>query len=447
MPAATPQTAIEAVARRRFLASGWPWRSIAYLITTVPLALAVGVPVGLLATPWAVLLSRLAAWDASSLAGLALLLLGGALLLAVLGPAVALPLAAVERRRLRLVDARPVGSGHRRPSAVGPGPWLRTRYTEAATWRELGYAALLCTVVPVAYLATLILLILIVVWAASPLLVPGDGPVSLGVGEVNTPGDAVPYAIAGLLLLPAVPYLLALLAGAHGAVARALLSGGAGSQLRAELVEVSRSRARLVDAFEAERRRIERDLHDGAQQRLVGLTLQLGLARLDLPKDTPASRAVASAHEQAKQLMAELRELIHGIRPQVLADLGLPAALRELADQAPIPVTVRADLPARPPPHVETAAYFVAAEALANVAKHSGATAAAVTATRHGDTVTVEIRDDGRGGADPARGSGLTGLADRVSVVDGRMYVSSPAGGPTLVRVELPCHKTDHPSA
>jgi signal transduction histidine kinase len=447
MPAATPQTAIEAVTRRRFLVSAWPWRSAAYLLSTAPLMLAVGVPLGLLATPWAVLLRRVTAWEAPSLVGLALLLLGGALLLGALGPAVALPLAAVERRRLGLVDTRPVGSGHRRPPGVGPGPWLRTRYTEAATWRELAYAALLCTVVPVAYLAALILVVLIVVWAASPLLVPGNGPVSLGVGKASTVADTVPYAVAGILLLPAVPYLLALLAGGHGAVARALLSAGAGSQLRAELVEVSRSRARLADAFEAERHRIERDLHDGAQQRLVGLTLQLGLARLDLPGDTAAGRAVASAHEQAKQLMAELRELIHGIRPQVLADLGLPAALRELADQAPIPVTVRADLGARPPPHVETAAYFVAAEALANVAKHSAATAAEVTATRVGDTLTVEVRDNGRGGADPARGSGLTGLADRVSVVDGHMFVSSPAGGPTLVRVELPCSKADHPSA
>jgi signal transduction histidine kinase len=447
MPAATPQTAIEAVTRRRFLVSGWPWRSAAYLVTTVPLVLAAGVPLGLLAAPWAVLLRSLTAWEEPSLAGFALLLVGGAVLLAVLGPAVALPLAAVERRRLRIVDSRPVGSGHRRPPGVGPGPWLRTRYTEAATWRELAYAALLCTVVPVAYLAALILLMLVGVLAASPLLVTGDGPVSLGVGEVTTAGDAVPYMIAGIALLPAVPYLLALLAGAQGALARVLLSAGAGSQLRAELVEVSRSRARLVDAFEAERHRIERDLHDGAQQRLVGLTLQLGLARLDLPGDTPAGRAVASAHDQAKQLMAELRELIHGIRPQVLTDLGLPAALRELADQAPIPVTVHADLPVRPPPHVETAAYFVAAEALANVAKHSGATTAGVTATRHGDTLTVEVRDDGRGGADPARGSGLTGLADRVSVVDGRMFVSSPAGGPTLVRVELSCSRADQPSA
>lgn len=434
---------IEAVSRRRFLVSGWPWRSVAYLLTTAPLTLVAGLTLGLLAAPWLALAQRVAAWERPSLAALGLLPAGGALLVGAFGPLLALPLAAVERRRLRLVDDRPVASAHRRPTAVGPWPWARTRYTEAATWRELAYAALLCTVVPVAYLALLLLLILVTVWAASPLLVPGNGPVSLGLGEASTLRETLPYAVAGWLLLPVMPYLLALLAGGHAAMARALLSAGPGLQLRAELVEVSRSRARLVDAFEAERRRIERDLHDGAQQRLVGLTLQLGLARLDLPGDSPASRAVASAHEQAKQLMAELRELIHGIRPQVLTDLGLPAALSDLADQSPMPVSVDTDLPTRPPPHVESAAYFVAAEALANVAKHSGATAASVTAVLAGDTVTVEVRDNGRGGADPSKGTGLTGLADRVSVVDGRLYISSPAGGPTVIRVEIPCTRAD----
>jgi signal transduction histidine kinase len=202
---------------------------------------------------------------------------------------------------------------------------------------------------------------------------------------------------------------------------------------------VSRSRARLADAFEAERRRIERDLHDGAQQRLVSLTLQLGLARLDLPPGSPAAETITAAHEQAKQLMAELRELIHGIQPQVLTDLGLPAALGELADQAPIPVAVDAHLAGRLPSQIENTAYFVVAEALTNIAKHSGATSASVTARQHHGVLTVEISDNGHGGANPRSGTGLTGLADRVAVTGGRMLLSSPAGGPTLLRVELPC--------
>jgi signal transduction histidine kinase len=230
-----------------------------------------------------------------------------------------------------------------------------------------------------------------------------------------------------------------LAAGADAAVSRSLLfSGGPEERLRAELTEVAASRARLAGAFEAERRRIERDLHDGAQQKLVALTMQLGLARLDLPPG-PAAQAVTAAHEQAKQLMADLRDLIHGIQPQVLSDLGLPAALSELADQAPFPVTVSSALTGRLPGQAENTAYFAAAEALVNVAKHSGAATASVTARTGDGTLVLEVRDDGHGGADPARGSGLTGLADRVAVAGGRMLLSSPPGGPTVLRVEVPC--------
>ena len=205
---------------------------------------------------------------------------------------------------------------------------------------------------------------------------------------------------------------------------------------------MSRSRARLADAFEAERRRIERDLHDGAQQKLVGLIMKLGLARLDLPAGSPAAEAVAAAHDQAKQLMAELRALIHGIQPQVLADLGLPAALDELTDQSLIPVTVDARLDGRLPGHVENTVYFAAAEALTNIAKHSGATHATVTARLHDGLLILEVTDNGRGGADTGRGTGLTGLADRVAVAGGRMLLSSPPGGPTILRVEAPCPQT-----
>jgi signal transduction histidine kinase len=465
-----PSTAMAAVTRRRFLASEWPWRAFAYLLTTGPVTLAVAVPMALLGLPWAILLRRIVTWQEPSLVQLALLLLGGGVLIAGLGPLVALPVAALERHRLRLIDTRPIRSGHRPlpgrgtvdgqvgsvdgqaddrmgsplgRSSGGSAGQLWFRYTEAATWRELCYAVLLVGAVPVWYGAALIPLVVIGASLAAPFLVDGNGPVSLGIGTVATVGEAVPYALFGLALLPAVPYLLTVTAGAHAAAARLLLSGAADTELRAELTAVARSRVRLVDAFEAERLRIERDLHDGAQQRLVSLTLQLGLARVDLPGDSPAGQAVAGAHEQAKLLMAELRALIHGIRPQTLTEVGLPGALRELADQAAIPVTVKADLPARPPPGVESVAYFVAAEALTNVFKHSGAATAAVTVAARDDILVVEVLDDGRGGADPALGTGLTGLADRVAVADGRMLLSSPPGGPTLIRVEIPCRPTD----
>ncbi|GIJ54500.1 sensor histidine kinase [Virgisporangium aurantiacum] len=431
-----PVSALASVRQRRFPLTAWPWRSAGYLVTTVPVAMGVGIPLLILGFPWALLLRRLSTGDAGPLDSL-LLLLVGAGLVAGLGPLVAAPVAVVERLRLRLVDDRPLAPGR----VVFSGDAvrrLRHRLGGRVGWREFAYAVVLVTAVPVLYGALAVTLMLILVCAGAPALV-SDGPISLGVVTITTARQAIPFSVAGTGALFAVPYLLALVAGAHGAAARALLTTAPDAALRAELVEVSRSRARLVDAFEAERRRIERDLHDGAQQKLVGLTLQLGLARLDLPPATPAASAVATAHDQAKQLMAELRELIHGIRPQVLTELGLPAALRELARGAPVPVTVRAELPRRPPGHVEATGYFVVAEALTNVAKHGGATCATVTAHLDNATLVVEVADDGRGGADPSGGSGLTGLADRVAVMDGRMLLSSPAGGPTILRVELPC--------
>ncbi len=439
MHTASPQTALQAVTWRRLLISSWPWRSAGYLVTTLPLALAAFTG---LAIPWLVLVARLAAGD-YQVGVIVVLVLLGAALIAALGPVIAMPLAELERRRLRLVDTRPAASGHRTLPAGGPVAWLRVRYAEPATWREVGYTCLLATVAPVLSIAALLAAPLTVSYIASPFLVlaqrPGGSPVALPFANVATTGQALPYAIAGVLLLPVVPYLLTLLAGGHAAITRTLLLGGPEEQLRAELTEVSRSRARLADAFEAERRRIERDLHDGAQQRLVSLTLQLGLARLDLAPGSPAAETITAAHEQAKQLMAELRELIHGIQPQVLTDLGLPAALGELADQSPIPVAADVHLAARLPSQFENTAYFVVAEALTNIAKHSGATSASVTARQHHGVLTVEISDNGHGGADPRCGTGLTGLADRVAVTGGRMLLSSPAGGPTLLRVELPC--------
>ncbi|WP_308251268.1 sensor histidine kinase [Streptomonospora nanhaiensis] len=372
----------------RFLLTPWPWRSLAHNALTPLTGAGYAFTLLLVSLPLVVLFSRLSEPEPDrpvSVAALVAMAVGGGLLAGVLGPLISLPGAALERLRLRVADDRPLRSPHRVPDSPGLWPWLRLRFTEAATWRAFGYLVLAATVLPAAAL-----------------------------------------------------YLHALLAGVHAALARSLLRAP-GEELRAELTEVTRSRARLVDAFEAERRRIERDLHDGAQQRLVALTMELGLARLDLPPDSPAARQVASAHESAKEVIAELRELIRGIHPQVLTDRGLSAALPELADRCPVPVRVRTDLAGRCPAHIEGTAYFVVSEALANVAKHSGADAAEVTARCHGGRLVVEVRDDGAGGADPRAGTGLTGLADRVAVMDGRMLVSSPPGGPTLLRVELPC--------
>ena len=440
-----PRTALEALAWPRLLASRWPWRSAGYLLATLPAALVAAVLLAVPAAPWLVL-----AAGRHQAGAVVLLVLAGAVLVPAAGPLIAVPVAALARRRLRLADTWPSRRFWLKPAVGGPAAWLRTRYTDPAAWRQTGYACLLATVIPALSVAVLLAAPMAVAFLASPFLVmaqqPGSAPVALGFGHVATVAQALPYLLAGLVLLPAAGYLVTLAAGADAALARALLLAGPGEQLRAELTKVTRSRARLADAFEAERRRIERDLHDGAQQKLVSLTMQLGLAQLDLPPGAPAAGAVAAAHEQARQLMAELRELIHGIQPQVLTDLGLPAALGELADSSPVPVTVDAPLPGRLPGRVENTAYFVAAEALTNIAKHSGATAAAMTARLGDNVLVIEITDNGCGGADPARGTGLTGLADRLAVAGGKVLLSSPPAGSTVLRAELPCDMSQSPS-
>ena len=401
----------------------------------------VAIPFCFLALPWlaAIALDQRAT-DRPSVATLLLLVFIGATLLAAGGPLIALPLAKLERVRLKLVDGRPISDPHQPLPGPGIGEWLRVRYGEAGTWREVGYTILLITVAPVLYLAVAAFAMVDLVFLISPFLIANrGGNLALGFQNISSAREAFWYFVLGLVLLPLVPYLVGLLAGAHAATARALLRGTDDERLRAELGAVSQSRARLVDAFEVERRRIERDLHDGAQQRLVSLTLKLGIAKLDVPEDSPAHQPLAEAHDQAKALMAELRELIRGLHPRVLTDRGLPAALGELADNASIPVAVHTEIGGRLPSHVEATAYFVVAESLTNIAKHSGATAATVAVRQASGSLTIEVSDNGAGGADPARGTGLTGLADRVAVIDGRMLMSSPIGGPTMVCVELPC--------
>ncbi|HVT67140.1 MAG TPA: histidine kinase, partial [Trebonia sp.] len=203
-----------------------------------------------------------------------------------------------------------------------------------------------------------------------------------------------------------------------------------------------RSRAGLVDAFEVERRRIERDLHDGAQQRLVALAMELGRAKAKLADDVDAAAAlVDQAHTEAKAALTELRDLVRGVHPPVLTDRGLDAALSGLAARCPVPVSLHVDVPARPRPAVEAVAYFTVAEALTNVAKHSRASHASVVVEggdNRGTALHVVISDDGIGGADPG-GAGLAGLADRIAGVDGSLSVESPPGGPTIVSAVLPC--------
>jgi signal transduction histidine kinase len=203
--------------------------------------------------------------------------------------------------------------------------------------------------------------------------------------------------------------------------------------------ELAASRLRIIEASDTERRRLERNLHDGAQQRLVALMVGLRLAQAELKtRPVEAGRLLESLTEELAEALTELRELAQGLHPAVLTDRGLGAALDVLGARTPLPVSLEVRLPERLPEPVETAAYYSASEALANVVKHSHATRASVLVERLDGLVTVEIADDGVGGADPDRGSGLRGLRDRVDTLGGVLRVESPPGRGTLVRVELP---------
>ncbi|MEU8243718.1 sensor histidine kinase [Actinoplanes missouriensis] len=399
-----------------FLRSAWPWRSLAYLLG--------GALVG-----WATILVVLALLVAGTL--LSVLVVGFAGFVATVLSGVVV--ARVERWRLQLVDFAELPDPHHPITEPGLRAWLGVRLREEVTWRELGYAAL-----------------------SAGLLCWMDALVVGGVGYTVLATLGAPYYIsdeplqntflltlAGIPLTVVLAYPVTAWAGARAAMARALLE----PRTDERLVEVTRSRARLVDAFEVERRRIERDLHDGAQQRLVALSMQLGLARLELPPGSPAAESVAAAHELAKQALTELRELIRGVHPQVLTGRGLEAAVGEVASTAPLPVELDFTLPGRLPPAVEVTAYFVTVEALTNVAKHSGASRAVVSAWLERERLILQVRDDGRGGADPGSGSGLVGLADRVAVLDGAVTVSSPPGGPTMLRAEIPLPEEGQPGA
>jgi signal transduction histidine kinase len=209
--------------------------------------------------------------------------------------------------------------------------------------------------------------------------------------------------------------------------------------LRERVTDLRDARQRIIAATDAERRRIERDLHDGAQQRMVAVAATLSLAEARLKTDPErAAELIARAREEADLAVKELRDLARGIHPTLLTDLGLAAALDALASRAPVPVQVSGVPSARLPAAVEAAAYYVTAEALTNVAKYAHASECSVCLTLEDERLRVEVRDDGVGGADPSTGSGLLGLRDRVEALDGRLEIDSPPGVGTTVTVEMP---------
>ena len=327
------------------------------------------------------------------------------------------------------------------PAALRPaslGRWPLGPLRSPATWRQLGYHAVsLFTGLAGGALVAACWLLPVV---TAGLLLTGE------------PGVSFPWALIILLVaaLFAAPWLARGVSHADEAAARALLGPSRSEELAERVETLARSRADIVKATDAERRRIERDLHDGAQQRLVSLAMNLGIARASLTDaPEPARKAIADAHDEAVLALSELREFIRGLHPAVLNDRGLNAALSGLAARAPLPVRVQVDLPRPAGASIEAIAYFIVSESLANIAKHARATHAEVSVTRQGNRLQITVADDGVGGAaipppgdGPAgawSGTGLRGLVQRAAAVDGTLSIDSPPGGPTVITAELPC--------
>ncbi|MEV5500056.1 sensor domain-containing protein [Nonomuraea fuscirosea] len=343
--------------------------------------------------------------------------------------------AMLERRLLHAAFGVRIADPYRPRPERGVGAHLRWLLSDPATWQDLGYLLMLLPLGAVEVALSFGLWFASITFIAQPLLylvyATGGGYSDLMVGDW-APGAWIAALFGGLLLV-LTAYLVRGMAWLHGTLATVLLGGNEEERLRA-------SRARGIDAAEAERRRIERDLHDGAQQRLLSVAVDLGRAQAKFDSEPDEVRMlIAQAHAGTKAAIAELRNLARGIHPAILSDRGLDAALSGLAARAPIRVDVSVELDERPPPAVESIAYFIVAETLANMAKHSGATEASVTLIRDYRGVVVDVWDNGIGGALLSPGGGLSGLADRAATIDGVMVVHSPVGGPTLIRAELPC--------
>ena len=409
--------------------SGPAWRATGNVLAALLVGLVGGILLGGLALIWGGAIYSLVHWPvggwAHAVLYIAVVLVGPVLVLwAVQG------LAALQRSRLRATLGLDIPAGPRTPERKPwpVGPWLT-----AATWRQLGF-----------HLLALVTGVIGGGLVAACWLAPAAAIGYLAAG--HPPAAAAVAVAAATALLLAAPWLARQVTRADAASARALLGPGRSEELAQRVESLARSRADVVAAADAERRRIERDLHDGAQQRLVSLAMNLGMARerfADAPE--PVRRAIADAHDEAVLALSELREFIRGLHPAVLNDRGLDAALSGLAARAPLPVRLRVDMPRAASPSVEAVAYFIVSEALTNVVKHAQATQAQVTVTRDGDVLRIAVTDDGSGGAAPAEGddagagTGLRGLAQRAAAVDGTLTIDSPPGGPTVIAAELPC--------
>ncbi|CAL9498824.1 sensor histidine kinase [Streptomyces sp. enrichment culture] len=408
------------------------WREFGHLVLGLPLSLAYFV---LTVTALAVGAGLVVTFVGIPLLALALAMCRG--------------IGAVERARARaLLDVR---VGDPEPVGAEPGAGLTGAMwavlKSGASWRHVLYALLhmpwaVCAFsLAVTFWSLAWGLVTYPLWqwtlpagtGVHGIQVYGDG---VRAHVLESPGELAVASLAGLVLLFPAAWLVRGLAAVDRAMVRGLLGP---SRLANRVVELESDRGVVVDAAAADLRRIERDLHDGAQARLVALAMDLGLAREKAAEDPDAAaRMVREAHDEVKLALRELRDLARGIHPAILTDRGLDAALSSVASRCAVPVTVSVDLPSRPAAAIEGIAYFTVSELLQNVSKHARARHAAVDVWRTGDRLLIQVTDDGHGGADPAHGTGLAGLAERLDAVDGVLAVHSPEGGPTTVTAELP---------
>jgi signal transduction histidine kinase len=351
----------------------------------------------------------------------------------------------LERRRSSRIGVLITRPYHPPPERAVAGGWQRFRWivTDQATWRDLawllpgaivGFAlGTVAVLVPLYGLAGLTL---------TPLWIwLGTGWYGYGaIWSVKTPSESLLCLPQGAIILAVGLWAAPRLLRVDALFARLFLAPTTAAALRLRVTQLTITRADTVDAQAAELRRIERDLHDGVQARLVSLRMVIGLADTLIDRNpTQAHKLLAEARESSGAALVELRHLVRGIHPPVLAERGLGGAVRALALSLPVPITVEIDLPGRPDTPVESAAYFAVAEALTNMVRHSQAHTGSVS-LRHADgALTMTVADDGRGGADPAAGTGLHGIERRLAAFDGTMAVSSPHGGPTVITMEVPC--------
>ncbi len=315
--------------------------------------------------------------------------------------------------------------------------WLTWLLTDPATWRDLLWLPVSLIGAAVLAFAPAAVVLYGLVFAVLPALgLPVWNIPYVGILTAKGPGAA----FLGVLLVIAGLWLAPRLLPAYGVLTRAVLGPTGRAELSGQVEHLALSRSATIDAGAAELRRIERDLHDGAQARLVAMGMTLDAAEQMLDDNPAAVRALlAEARESSVKALAELRSLVRGIHPPVLADRGLPAAVKALALDMPLLTHVGSDLAGRPPGAVESAAYFAVSELLANVSKHASARVIWLDIRHSGGMLRISVSDNGYGGADPARGTGLAGIERRLAAFDGVLAVSSPPGGPTVVNLEIPC--------